>query len=336
MNTVLLLGAGFSRNWGGWLADEVVDYLLAAPEVRADPALKDLIWQHANAGFESALEQLQQQAAENPESAAVRQRLVDFQSALERMFSELNAVFFEDPDFEFNNQIGSTVREFLARFDAIFTLNQDLLLEHNYIDRFNVALVSPRRWDAVQIPGMRRLPVTEALYHQSWARAEWQPLPDSDYTLAPRCQPYIKLHGSSNWKSGEGQRLLVMGGNKSGQIQGHRVLARYAQEFSRRLLQPNTHLVVIGYGFRDHHINREIERAVYHQGLKFFVIAPQGRNLAKALSSESHPGAAMTVFGYDLENIFREGLGGASQRALREIFRGGDPDHAKLLRFLRG
>lgn len=167
MNTLLLLGAGFSRNWGGWLADEVVDYLLAAPEVQADSPLKDLIWQHAKVGFESALEQLQQQATDNPESTAVQRRLVSFQSALERMFRELNAVFFEDPDFEFNHQIGSTVREFLARFDAIFTLNQDLLLEHHYIDHFNVALVSPRRWDAVQIPGMRRLPVNEPLYHQS-------------------------------------------------------------------------------------------------------------------------------------------------------------------------
>lgn len=36
MNTLLLLGAGFNRNWGGWLADEVVDYLLAGPEVRED------------------------------------------------------------------------------------------------------------------------------------------------------------------------------------------------------------------------------------------------------------------------------------------------------------
>ena len=106
MNTLLLLGAGFSRNWAaGWQI--IVDYLLAAPEVQADSPLKDLIWQHAKVGFESALEQLQQQATDNPESTAVQRRLVSFQSALERMFRELNAVFFEDPDFEFNHQIGS-------------------------------------------------------------------------------------------------------------------------------------------------------------------------------------------------------------------------------------
>jgi hypothetical protein len=29
----LLTGAGFSRNWGCWLADEVFDYLLADPQL---------------------------------------------------------------------------------------------------------------------------------------------------------------------------------------------------------------------------------------------------------------------------------------------------------------
>jgi hypothetical protein len=28
MQHILLTGAGFSRNWGGWLADEAFEYLL--------------------------------------------------------------------------------------------------------------------------------------------------------------------------------------------------------------------------------------------------------------------------------------------------------------------
>jgi len=30
---LFLTGAGFSRNWGGWLANEAFEYLLACPEV---------------------------------------------------------------------------------------------------------------------------------------------------------------------------------------------------------------------------------------------------------------------------------------------------------------
>jgi hypothetical protein len=32
MNPVVLLGAGFSRNWGGWLASEAFEYLLGSPQ----------------------------------------------------------------------------------------------------------------------------------------------------------------------------------------------------------------------------------------------------------------------------------------------------------------
>ena len=33
MPKLLLLGAGFSRNWGGWLATEVFEYLLGTKAV---------------------------------------------------------------------------------------------------------------------------------------------------------------------------------------------------------------------------------------------------------------------------------------------------------------
>jgi hypothetical protein len=36
MGQILLLGAGFSRNWGGWLASEAFEYLLGCPQVDED------------------------------------------------------------------------------------------------------------------------------------------------------------------------------------------------------------------------------------------------------------------------------------------------------------
>ncbi len=57
---VLLLGAGFSRNWGGWLASEAFEYLLGRSEL--DEALRQLLWKHRRAeGFEGALGELQEQ-----------------------------------------------------------------------------------------------------------------------------------------------------------------------------------------------------------------------------------------------------------------------------------
>ena len=50
MNCVLLIGAGFSRNWGGWLSGEVFEYLLGCPEIKNDHYLKELMWRWLGRG----------------------------------------------------------------------------------------------------------------------------------------------------------------------------------------------------------------------------------------------------------------------------------------------
>jgi hypothetical protein len=44
MKHVLLLGAGFSNNWGGPLASDVFDWLLQRPEISGDGYLKQMLW----------------------------------------------------------------------------------------------------------------------------------------------------------------------------------------------------------------------------------------------------------------------------------------------------
>jgi len=66
MSCILLTGAGFSYNWGGWLASEAFEYLLGAPEL--DDFCRDLLWTHKDTGgFEKALSVLQ---AGTPDAAA--------------------------------------------------------------------------------------------------------------------------------------------------------------------------------------------------------------------------------------------------------------------------
>jgi hypothetical protein len=48
MTFIILTGAGFSRNWGGWLASEAFEYLLGCPELSAD--LRDLLWKSRTGG----------------------------------------------------------------------------------------------------------------------------------------------------------------------------------------------------------------------------------------------------------------------------------------------
>lgn len=70
MKHLLLLGAGFSRNWGGWLASEAFEYLLGCPEVLREAHLRDLLWKHQESsdGFEGALEELQTTCLRDPHS----------------------------------------------------------------------------------------------------------------------------------------------------------------------------------------------------------------------------------------------------------------------------
>lgn len=55
----VLTGAGFSYNWGGWLASEAFEYLLGAPEI--DTELRSVLWKNKErgGGFEDALATLE-------------------------------------------------------------------------------------------------------------------------------------------------------------------------------------------------------------------------------------------------------------------------------------
>ena len=60
MNHILLLGAGFSRTWGSWLASEAFEFLLGCPTVIGNPQLRRLLWDsRLRGGFEDALDELQ-------------------------------------------------------------------------------------------------------------------------------------------------------------------------------------------------------------------------------------------------------------------------------------
>ncbi len=150
MRYILLLGAGFSHNWGGWLASEAFEYLLGIQDL--DDHTLNLLWEHKDrGGFEDALAVLQDELSQRGTDDAKR-RLESVQRAVSQMFQDMDQAFAQatlEPKF----QGELTLTRFLVRFDAIFTLNQDTLLEHHYLH--NAGLISSRRWNGYQVPGMR-------------------------------------------------------------------------------------------------------------------------------------------------------------------------------------
>lgn len=330
MQNILLLGAGFSRNWGGWLASEAFEYLLGCPEVSCNQHLQKLLWQYQpTGGFENALALVQADFIRDPVANTVHFQAL--QSAVTRMFDDMNKGYFDHTDFEFQQARERMVGTFLTQFDAIFTLNQDLLVEHYYIDR-DISLTSSGRWSGAEMPGMRPIHNPVSINPNSWAQRTWSPAPPTEFSLDSRHQPYFKLHGSSNWQEIHGAPMLIMGGNKIRDIQLSPVLSWYHQQFEKRLYQGGTRLMVIGYGFRDSHINEVIMRAVNERGTQMFIIAPEGGDLARRVNPTHQ---APIRVGTDLEATFELGMIGASRRSLREIFGGDSIEFNKVMRFFQ-
>src|SRR5260370_2533259 len=90
MNHILLLGAGFSSNWGGPLASDVFDWLLQRPEISGDAYLKQMLWNDRNAGgFENTLSQVQSDYLRSP-NAENGARLGCFQAAINAIFADMD------------------------------------------------------------------------------------------------------------------------------------------------------------------------------------------------------------------------------------------------------
>lgn len=325
---LLLLGAGFSRNWGGWLASEVFEWLLGHPAIAASSEARSLLWraQKTGGGFEEALSEIQRAHATNP--GKHKSALDAMQEAIGDMFDEMNKALHQR-QFEFSQDRQWQVATFLGRFDAIFTLNQDTLLEHFYCND-NVGLNNPQKWSGAILPGLAKGAVTDTAFAQSWAYSDWSPNPDGKIDVLDKQQPIYKLHGSSNWRDAAGGPLLIIGGSKSKAIADSPVLRAYMDRFGELLRSKGAKLMTIGYGFRDEHINEAIVAGA-KQGLRLFNISPQGSDAAKA--SNAGRGGAIQPNNNALEDAFESNLFGASRRPLPALFGDDIVEHRKVLRF---
>jgi hypothetical protein len=312
---IVLLGAGFSRNWGGWLADEVFEYLLGDKGVQANPDVRRALWgARPRGGFETALAELQAAAARSERFAAENHQVL--QTAVEAMFADMNKAFEDTTSLDLTNDVALSVQAFLARFDAIFSLNQDLLLEAAYLGN-GPTLTSPRRWAGAYFPGMRPLQPPQS---GKWGAIQWGPEPEG-CRLSPHMQPVFKLHGSSNWVDEGGRNVLILGGNKTGAIAQSPLLSAYQSEFERRLVG-GAKLMTIGYSFRDEHINSVIEKAAGTAGI--FIVDPAGVDVL----SRTQPGQIPAP-----QRLLHDMIIGGSRRGLREIFGRDAVERTKVFRF---
>jgi hypothetical protein len=112
------------------------------------PVYQDRRLLQRDRSFEDVLAALQR--ATDPEG---KRRYDALTSALAGMFNGMVLAFMQR-EFEFRNppEIRYSVTSFLMQFDAIFTVNQDTLLEQKYIP-----FVGPPKWGRAHLPGVKYL-----------------------------------------------------------------------------------------------------------------------------------------------------------------------------------
>lgn len=188
----------------------------------------------------------------------------------------------------------------------------------------------PPRLQGCALPGMSRVTPPDPTLTNSWSQAIWYPRERNQFTIDPQSQPIFKLHGSSNWQHLDGRHMLIIGGAKMREIGQTPILNWYYDQFEEMLYRPDTKLMVVGYGFRDDHVNQTLIRAG-DRGMKMFVIAPEGADLAR----QNNPTRARNqiVVPTPLEAMFEQTLIGASRRSLSGIFGQDTAEFNKIMQF---
>ena len=211
---------------------------------------------------------------------------------------------------------------------SLFTLNHDLYVERIYCEQKRELTLPgiPRRGMLAQ--GRHRCPLK----------------PEDLITLLPgqECEAtlqadldrggpfYLKLHGSHNWQDAEGKRRMIVGASKAADIESQELLKTYSEIFASALSEGSTRLLVIGYGFRDHHINKAIATACCETGLQVHVVSPlKPEWLRKTVQEQGHGEIWDGLHGfyqYDFSQIFprRPSVSGAQDatQGAMELYRG--------------
>jgi len=270
-----LLGAGFSKNFGGFLGSEIRDRLFNRPVLVRFPKVKKLFWgddQHLQA-YEDLYESVHTGSAfGDGEKLAIQEALTQVLEDQEIEFS------YDGPKRQYARL---KLFDLLGEINApafVFTLNHDLMLE--------------KRWShskALYVPGIF---ADKSGYCADINRfrgkiLETRVLPDSAALKATGLGMhsdggiyYVKLHGSMNFHSYQktARPIIVMGKRKEEQLRREPLLNSYLDLFRDVLNSGGVKLFVCGYSFCDEHVNSVIRRAKVDASLEVFILDPASKS----------------------------------------------------------
>jgi hypothetical protein len=267
-NIYLLTGAGFSHDFGGYLACEMWDKIFNNETVKKYPKLANFT------GTDFDYESIYYNIHSDPQYTIDERKTID-DAILQAYMSIDNKI--KNAGRGQYGLLMYKVNEMIESFSSsrrfggggfFFTLNQDYYVE---------------RWFSSSNTSLHHPYINNA--NTGWHMGD-KNFDDRYYVVAPK-EPlkheeslnvanfhYIKLHGSFNWKRSDGSNLMIIGQDKEKRITEELLLTCYSEIFIRALEKEDVKLLVIGYSFLDDHINKVIANSMINFGLKLVIVAP--------------------------------------------------------------
>lgn len=307
---VLLTGAGFTHNFGGFLAKDIEPLIFN--NIKNYPRIKEIM--HNNFFYESIYHEVIEGDFTEDEKNFLTNAIRDAYKKLDERILAYEKLANDQPvDIPKVNQFIERFAGHHKRKGFFFTLNQDLFIER-YYNSLNYGFATlgvpkkPIHRRPLEINDYIQLPSTVETIQNNR-------ISDADFF-------YVKMHGSYNWKSHDGCDKMVIGRDKKTQIEKEPILYYYLDCFEEILLIPNIKLFVIGYGFRDEHINEVIANSIEKTNLELYVMNPLEREKFQEDMQKNKP------YGDKIVN----GLAGYYPYTLLQVFPGAETIEYKLIR----
>lgn len=314
----LLTGAGFTHNFGAPLAAEIWSHVLNHPRVAQAPELRRRLLTEFDLDFEWAYQKVVLDGGgATAEQGVLREAVVAAYRLIDDIVREYRDTgpLGEEPLVRAANCVTRMFGGSDGRPGYIFTLNQDLLFERRF---WNDPPMSYDGMPQLRIPGFAAGPdgFTNGFANSSLDECSCEVPYQVEIDEAQHARSggnevlFVKLHGSCNWRrdgsKGTDFPELVIGRSKDRRIQEEPLLRWYWDLFQNALSVGGAHLLVIGYGFGDEHVNKVLADAIRSAGLTVHVMTPQpSKDLRNYLSG-------------DLGRVIWNGLGGYFQGTLRD------------------
>jgi|SRR3989344_1362995 len=312
---ILLTGAGFTKNFNGFLGKDMWSMIFNDYRIQNCPKIKNLLLE--NFDFEAVYSEVVNGKGFDDNEKQIMKTVIE--EVYKKLDDAVRGWVFntENPTALNIYGLGDLLNLFNGNGEErglFFTLNQDLLMERqkNYF-----AAGSPRFAHDFYFPNGREF--------QSSFFVKL-PAENADLLLKKDIQShnglvYIKLHGSYGWRSADGSNQMVIGKNKEVNIEMEPLLKCYFDLFKEVIADGSKKLLIIGYGFRDMHINKILAEGVEKFGLKIYVITTASPEDFRANFERDGHYYALPIM---------NGLCGYFPYTLREIF---PPDQSKSVHF---